>query len=141
MNAAGRDCRTLSRIAAMLVALAALAERAGNRSLPVRWFVLCILRHAETVAHAFVVDATQANWPYFEESLEVETRPVDAAWLAWRFRLLAAVLDVLLRLACGPDRWNPAMDRAQLHLAQPLVLVTVGGWRAALRHVVTWKTS
>ena len=128
MNAAGRDHRTLIRIAALLVALAALAERTGNCSLPVRWFVLCILGWAETVAHAFVLNATQANGPFFEEELEVGTRPMDAAWLAWRFRLLAAVLGVLLRAACRPDRLNAAMDHPPLHRAQPLVLVICGGW-------------
>ena len=114
-------------MADMLVALAALAERAGNCSLPVRWFVLCVLRWAESVAHSFVADATQADWPLFEEALEVETRPVDAAWLAWRFRLLAAVLGTLARLACRPDRWNAAMDCAPLRVAPPLVLVMYVG--------------
>ncbi len=128
MNATGRDFRSLSRIAALLAALAVLAERAGGSSFPVRWVVLAILRRAEAVAHGFVVEASQTTWPYFEEELETDNRPVDAAWLAWRLRLLAAVLRALLRLACGPDRWNAGPVCAQRRLAQPLVLVMYGGW-------------
>src|SRR5688572_3707326 len=128
MDAAGRDDRTLIRIAATLVALAALAERAGSCSLPVRWLVLCILRRAEAVAHAFVVEATQTNWPCFDEPLEIQSRPVDAAWLAWRFRVLAAALGALLRLACRPGRWNAGMDRAPRRLAPRRVLMMCGGW-------------
>ncbi len=128
MDAAGRDFRTLSRIAATLVALAALAERAGSCSLPVRWLVLCILRRAETVAHAFVAEATAVTWPCLEEPLEIQNGPVDAAWLAWRFRVLAAALGALLRLASRPDRWNTVMDCAPRRLAPRHVLMTCGGW-------------
>jgi hypothetical protein len=126
MNAAGRDFRALSRSAALLVALALLAERAGSRSLPVRWIVLAILRRAEMVAHGFVVDVSQTTWPYFDEELEPDCRPLDAAWLAWRFRLLAAVLGALMRLASGVDRWTAGTVCGPL--AKPLVLVMVGGW-------------
>jgi len=125
MNAAGRDFRALSRIAALLVALALLAERAGSRSLPVRWIVLAILRRAEMVAHGFVVEASQTTWPHFDEELETDCRPLDAAWLAWRFRLLAAVLGALMRLASGVDRWTAGTVCAPL--AQPLVLVMASG--------------
>ena len=128
MNAAGWDFRALSRIAALLVALAVLAERAGSRSLPVRWFVLAILRRAEAVAHAFVVEATQSAWPYFDEDSEMDNRPVDAAWLAWRFRLLAAMLGALMRLASCADRWNAGMDRAARRLASRRALLPSSSW-------------
>lgn len=128
MNAARRDDRTLIRIAAMLVALAVLAERAGSRSLPVRWLVLCILRRAEAVAHAFVVEAIQTNWPCLEEALEVENRPIDAVWLAWRFRVLAAALSALLRLGCRPGLWNACMDCAPRRLASRRLLMTCWRW-------------
>ena len=127
MNAAGWDFRTLSRIAALLAALAVLAERAGSRSFPVRWIVLAILRRAETVAHGFVVEASQTTWPYLEEDLETDSRPVDAAWLAWRFRLLAAVLGALIRLASGFDSWHAGTDRPQGRLASQHVLMTSSG--------------
>jgi len=127
MNTAGRDDRSLIRIAAMLVALAALAERAGSRSFPVRWLVLCILRPAEAAAHGFVVAAMPVDWPGLEDVLATDNRPVDAAFLAWRFRLLAALLDALLRLradgrhagmACAPQSLAPAR----------VLMIFFGGW-------------
>ncbi len=129
MNAAGWDFRALSRIAALLVALAVLAERAGRMAFPVRFIVLAILRWAESVAHGFVVEATQATWPHFdEEDFEADNRPLDAAWLAWRFRLLAAMLGALMRLASGADTWHAGMDRATCRPVTRRVLTTCGGW-------------
>jgi hypothetical protein len=46
----------LRRIAAILLALATVAERAANRSRPVRWLVLWILQRAEAVASAYVAE-------------------------------------------------------------------------------------
>ena len=128
MNAAGWDFRALSRIAATLVALAMLAERAGGMAFPIRFIVLAILRGAETVAHEFVLEATQAAWPHFDEGREVDNRPLDAVWLAWRFRLLAAMLCALMRLASGADSWNAGLDRALGHRAPRRVLMTCGRW-------------
>ena len=128
MNARGRDDRTLIRIAAMLVALAMVAERAGSRSLPVRWLVLCILRRAETVAHAFVMDAMPMEWQCFEEPLNFENRPIDAASLAWRLRTLAAMLGALLRMRCHPRFRNAAINRGSLRLASLGALITAAGW-------------
>ena len=92
----GLDDRTLRRTAALLVALAVLAERAAARSFPVRWFILSILRYGEAVARAYVVELTQWEWPGFDEDLEPGSSAYDAALLAWRLRLLAAVLGALL---------------------------------------------
>lgn len=129
MNATEWDFRTLSRIVAMLIALAVLAERAGGRSFPVRWLVLCILRRAEAVAHAFVVEATQANWPCLEEDFGSESAPLEAVWLAWRLRVLAAVLGAFLRLAGRCDGWTASIGFAPRRLAPPLVFMIVfGGW-------------
>jgi len=128
MNAAGWDCRSLSRIAALLAALAILAERAGSSSFPVRFVVLAILRRAETVAHGFVVEASQTTWPYTEEDLETDCRPVDAAWLAWRFRLLAAMLAALMRLAGRADSWHAGVDRATCRLASSRALMPCTAW-------------
>lgn len=127
MNATARDGRTMLRTAAMLGALAVLAERAASRSLPVRWVVLCILRWAEAAAHAFVVEATQANWPCLDELPETENRPVDAAWLAWRFRMFAAVLGALVRLACRRNRWSADWNWAALRLPSRSILIACGG--------------
>ncbi len=128
MNAAGWDFRTLSRIAALLVALSVLAERAGGMAFPVRFIVLAILRGAETVAHGFVLDATQATWPSFDEEWEADCRPLDAVWLAWRFRLLAATLCALMRLASGADSWNASVGCEELRLGLRRVVRARSGW-------------
>lgn len=106
MEIARRDHQTLTRIVALLVALAALAEHAGGRSLPVRFLVLSILLRAEAVARGFVVGATRWRAP------EIGTRPADASCLARRFRALAAALGACLRLARRFDGWNTGIGRA-----------------------------
>jgi len=129
MEIARRDHQTLSRIAAMLLALAVLAERAGSRSFPVRWFVLSILWHAEAVARAFVVAETQMHWPCIDD--DRECRPVDAAWLAFRFRALAAMLGALLPRTYGFECCR--IDCAPRRFAHPLYLFFIipGGWALA----------
>jgi hypothetical protein len=54
----GRDLRVLDSIVAILLSMAGLAERAAGAPLPVRWFVLWILRYAEAVAQEFVAGST-----------------------------------------------------------------------------------
>ena len=127
MNARGREYQQLDRIAALLVALAVLAERAGGMAFPVRFIVLTILRRAETAAHGFVVEVSQTTCPYLEDELETDIRPLDAAWLAWRLRLLAAVLGALLRLASDP-RWNAGTVCVQRRYASHRVLMTSAAW-------------
>jgi hypothetical protein len=106
MEFARRDYQTLSRIVAILIALAALAERAAAKPFPVRWIVLAILRQAEAVAAGFVAETMPADWPCIDQFLETGSDPADAMWLAWRFRMLAALLGALLNLACFLDGWN-----------------------------------
>ena len=91
--------RMLRRIIALLVSLAVLAERAAERSLPVRWLVLWILRRAETVVEEFVFDETGVPPPAMEGFAPIGNGPEDALRLAARFRALAAALVVLLPLA------------------------------------------
>lgn len=89
--------KTLRRIIALLVSFAGLAERAAGRSLPVRWFVLTILRHAEGVAQGYLAETTGRDWSaWFADDPEAGCRSDDAAVLAWRFRTLAALLGALL---------------------------------------------
>ena len=94
--------RMLRRIIALLVALAVLAERAAERSLPVRWFVLWILRRAEAVVEDFVFDETGMPPPAMEGIAPAGNGPDDAFALAARFRSLAAALCALLPLGCRP---------------------------------------
>jgi len=107
MDGAVRNGGMLLKIAALLVALSLVAERAAGRSLPVRFLVLAILRRAEAVATSFVAataeaaGATADDLPWLDDSAEGGATPLDAAWLAVRFRLLAGVLD-LCRAAGRP---------------------------------------
>lgn len=121
MQGAEREGRRLRQIVTLLLSLAALAEKAGRRSFPVRWFVLVLLRHAEAVARDFVAETTGTTLPCPEAPLGAGTRPADAALLAGRLRMLAA----LLRAVLPPDG---RMDR------QPS---TFGTLRRAAKHLLT----
>ena len=100
MDGGVRNEPMLLKIAALLVSLSLVAERAAGRSWPVRFLILVILRRAEAVATAFVAataeaaGVTAADFPWLDEAAESGASPLDAAWLALRFRLLAAVLDL-----------------------------------------------
>jgi len=106
----------LPRIAATMLNLAALAERAALRSLPVRFLVLTILWHAEAIARKFVasemdyfrdigadldpyidedLDPPEPRWPSLAEILPPSGFTLDANLLALRLRMLAAILVAL----------------------------------------------
>lgn len=101
MEGAVRNERMLLRIAAVLVSLSLIAERAAGRSFPVRFLLHAILWRAEAVARAFVARETQTDWPDFGETPEMCGHPVGAASLALRLRLLAAILCDFVAAACG----------------------------------------
>ena len=88
--------RMLRRIIALLVSLAVLAERAADRSSLVRWYVLWLLRRAETVVEDFVFDETGMPSPAVEGIAAAGNGPEDALRLAARFKALAAALCALL---------------------------------------------
>lgn len=96
----GRNEPMLLKIAVLLISLSLVAERAAARSWPVRFLVLVLLRRAEAVATAFVAAAAEAagatadDFPWLDEAPEDGASPLDAAWLALRFRLLAALLEL-----------------------------------------------
>jgi len=96
----GRNEGMLPKIAALLVTLSLLAERAAGRSWPVRFLLLLILRRADAVATAFVVreieaaEAAAADFPWLGDTAESGSSPLDAAFLALRFRALAEVLEL-----------------------------------------------
>ena len=106
----------LPRIAATLLNLAALADRAALRSLPVRFLVLAILWHAEAIARKFIasemdyfrdigsdldqyiasdLDAPAPRWPSLDELLLPSGFSLDANLLALRLRMLASILVAL----------------------------------------------
>lgn len=96
MDGTDGEGRRLGRLVTLVVALAVLAERAGRRSYPVRWFVLALLRHAEAVVMDFAAGATGTPLPCPALPYGAGSGPADAALLAARLRLLASVLRVLL---------------------------------------------
>ena len=134
MDDAERNHRTLRRIIATLVALAVLAERAATRSFPVRWLVLCLLRHGEAVIRDHVAETTGWDWPDLACAFGIGdprdagagfdadqgagvvigsgNGPADALALAWRLRMLAAVLGAFLPPASGFDRESPRIGRS-----------------------------
>jgi hypothetical protein len=89
----------LLSIAGQLVGLGALAERAAGRSLPVRWFVLCVLRWALTFGLDFVVEETSASWSRHKMPCELRCRRADASRLAMVLRALGAALFTFVRRA------------------------------------------
>ena len=119
--------RMLRRIIALLVSLAILAERAAERSLPVRWLVLWILRRAETVVEDFVFDETGMPPPALEGIVLAGNGPEDAFALAARFRALAAALVALLPPLCRFGRWHTPRGLAFGHFA-PRVGRCLSSW-------------
>lgn len=104
MDGGRRNERTLLKIAALLVSLALLAERAAGRSLPVRFLVFAILRRAEAIAKSFVAREAGVegmDWPAPGDAAAIRNQPLEGAWLALSFRMLAAALCDLVEAAAG----------------------------------------
>jgi hypothetical protein len=99
----------LKRIIALLFALAELADRSSLAPFPVRCHVLCILRPAEAVIQAFIINMARdlgAQMPpqaYLTISEQMcmpdGDDPADAMRLALRLRILALTLASLLAQA------------------------------------------
>ena len=98
--------KALRRIAAMLVALAGLAERASGRSRAVCLLVLWLLRPGEAIARDYVAGLVGSAGV-----LPAATRPggdaaaAEAIRLAASFRSLAAALSGLVNETVPP--WQP----------------------------------
>ena len=100
--------RGLREVTTLLVALAALADRAATRALPVRWLVLVFLRVAESVGMNLVVEFTGWSHGDLEGALATGhlddqeipaaagSTPADALALGMRLRILAALLRAFL---------------------------------------------
>ena len=113
MHRRALEDQTQRRIVALLVSFAVLAERAAGRSFPVRWFVLVLLRHAEAVARDFVAETTGTTLPCPEAPLGAGTRPADAALLAGRLRMLAALLRADCSCIMSRYTQQPAPDASR----------------------------
>jgi len=93
---------TLRRIAAVLLALAGLAEHAAQRSAPVRRLVLWLLAPGEAIAREFVAGLDGACECYRHAPAPIQTDDsAEAIRLALSFRALAAVVatfaDIIAR--------------------------------------------
>ncbi len=129
MDGGAWDDRGLRRIIALLVALAVLAERSIDRSFPVRWLVLVLLRRAEAVAIAYAADATWTDLSGFDDDREAGFGPMDAAVLALRLRTLAALLSAFLPETGPFDGWTVGRDagpRGGASTANPAFVVFFG---------------
>lgn len=91
------DRQILLRIAAVLLALANLAERAAARPFPVLWLVLTFLRPAEAIAARFVADLSGWEAPLDDAAPSAPESSngarAEALRLALAFRMLAFLLD------------------------------------------------
>ncbi len=123
MHGEVRHDRTLRRIVAMLAAFADLADRAASCCQPVRFLLLLVLRHAETIAREVVADAMRVDGLWFDDGMEGTSSPEDAALLAERFRLLAeelvGLLPPVLRYGAPLPRHDAGPTRASASRAEP----------------------
>ncbi len=126
--AATQDDRTMRRIAALLVSFAVMAERAAGRSFPVRFVVLCILRHAEAVALSFVAETFEADVFYVEGEAETGYGPADAMAIALRLRALASLVFAMLDPADLDDDWVIVLCPRPLRSCAHSRLITQMGW-------------
>jgi hypothetical protein len=92
------DEKMFRRIAAMLLALAELAERAGGRCAAVRCLVFWFLRPAEAVARDYAVEAA-ALLLGRHFAPRTDDTPDEAARLAQAFRALASIFNTLAHRA------------------------------------------
>jgi hypothetical protein len=95
---ADTELEGLRRIVALLFALAGLAERAAGAPLPVRAFVLWIVRRAESVARPFVFEPADDDGEEEWHAVSCGNSPADALLLAAALRELALALEASLAL-------------------------------------------
>ena len=144
MDGAVRNERMLLKIAALLVSLSLVAERAAGRSFPVRFLVLAILGRAEAIARAFVVRETQIDWPGWPDWAEASEfcgHPADAASLALRRRLLAMILADVVEAGCLAAGDETFTGVAPCDPAKILIFVVPGPRRRSVVGNRPWDTS
>lgn len=95
--------------------------------------MLVLLRHAQTVALAYVAEVMQASFIEVEERPEAGFTPADAMLLCLRFRALAAVLGALLGPEARPDEDGARIVGADRRATPCVCLLLVMPGGAALR--------
>ena len=110
---ANQEYDVLMHIAALLFALAGLAEMAGALAPGRRLFVLGILTRGEAAARALLLapDTLFRHVAPFPEDVPDPAPAVDAAQLAARLRALALMLVALLARAALSERLGAAAGR------------------------------
>ena len=106
------------RIAAVLLALADLAERAASASRSVRYQVLWALRQADDVAREFVTGSpceARDQWPSASTPVRCGFDPADAENLAASLRMLAFMVQAIAARTSPGDseRQRFVFSRAQ----------------------------
>jgi hypothetical protein len=125
MEWTGRENRqALQRIAALLFAFAALADRAGARPRPIRVSVLWLLRAVESIAWEFVVAVAQESGVGPDVAVPAYAHNIadDAGRLARSFTALAELLADLARRdpSPPPPGWiDSPVDRLMRALLNP----------------------
>ena len=147
----GTNRNVLMRIAAILLALADLAERAAGASRPVRYQVLWALRQADEVVSEFVTGSTceGGQWPTASTTACCGFDPADAENLAASLRMLAFMVQAMAARTSPGDseRERFVFSRARAGAAvrgfapagkaEPSLALSQGA--AALRHA--WRVT
>ncbi|HHZ07547.1 MAG TPA: hypothetical protein GX405_02055 [Rhizobiales bacterium] len=141
MDGGRRNERMLLKIAALLVSLAFVAERAAGRSLPLRFLVVAILSRAEAIARAFVAREAPIGWPSLPEAPEFFGHPADAASLALRLHRLARILVDVVETGCFVAGDEPYAGVAPLDPSTILLFVVPGRPRRHGAANRPWNTS
>lgn len=115
-NRVEQDRDVLECILALLLALAALADRAAGLSAAKRLHVLAILGCGEAEARSLIVEIASGAPA---EATAAPTRAGDAARLAASFRMLALALDALLAQVRGQSLCRQASPPAMLADRKP----------------------
>ena len=115
-----KNGKRLQRLAALLCALAGLAERAAGSSSAVCLLVLWLIRPGETLARDLVEDLAPgaARLP---EPVGPHDGKAEALRLAHSFRLLAAILVALAQHCLATAPATPAHQRLAGFLAAPIM--------------------
>ena len=120
---------TLQSIAALMISFAALTERTTFASAPVRFFVLWILRYAESVAWNLVAkEVFGDDVPSDARHTPIRTgnSAEDAALLALSFRALA---DALKKLAREEELFERRMARWERNAERDNLEITFANGR------------
>lgn len=115
-----KNGKRLERLAALLLALAGLAERAAGSPGPVCLLVVWLIRPSETVARDLVQNLAPCA-ACLPEPVWPRDGKAEALRLARNFRFLAAVLAALARLCLAPLPAAPANRRPAGFLVAPVM--------------------